>query len=151
MTKGQTRRGKKNNFILPVALLVGLFLIGQAYWLSSNRHMFAPFAISRISCDTCAKVGLVRDAADSRITRMCPACFGVGYHTVRRFDEQDVICVPCGGMGRLEEDGAWRTCQRCSGRGLHRRDEWKTLIEVEAASAPANDEHSESRTLNPEP
>jgi hypothetical protein len=34
---------------------------------------------------------------------MCPACYGVGYHTIRRFSEADVLCPACLGLGRLED------------------------------------------------
>ncbi|HMP89653.1 MAG TPA: hypothetical protein PJ991_05605 [Kiritimatiellia bacterium] len=131
MTKGQISRGRKNNYVMPVAMLVLLFLIGQIFWLNSNRHMFAPFATTRIQCDTCARVGVVRDRSDGRKMTMCPACFGVGYHTVRSFDERDVLCAPCGGMGRLEEESEWRTCRRCQGRGIHRSDDWQIMVDVD--------------------
>ncbi len=132
ITKGQVRRGSRNNYLMPVAALSMLFLVGQAYWLSDNRHMFTPFAINRVDCLTCVKVGVIRDPHDSRVTRICPACFGVGYRTVRQFDTNDVLCVPCIGMGRVqEEDGQWRTCRRCDGRGLHRADEWKTITGID--------------------
>lgn len=140
MTKGGTGRGKKNNFILPVAMLGMLILVGQAYWLTDNRQLFAPFAISRIPCDYCAKMGVVRDGDDVRITRMCQACFGVGYKTIRGFDELDVVCAACGGLGRLKEQEEWRTCQRCDGRGIHRADDWERVVQSEPA--PASDELS---------
>ena len=143
MTKGQVRRGRKNNYVLPVALLVLLFLVGQMFWLNSNRHMFAPFATSRIECDHCARVGVIRDPTDSRKMSMCQACFGVGYKVVRTFDESEVLCAPCGGIGRLKENKQWRTCQRCDGRGLHRADDWKMLIDVERSTGQYNPELEE--------
>jgi hypothetical protein len=135
MTKGSTRgqRGR-NRYIAPVAALVMFILIGQVFWLSSNRDMFSPFSISRIPCATCAKFGMVRDEVDSSIMKMCPVCFGIGYNTVRRFDELDGICAACGGMGRVDEDGAWRTCNRCDGRGVHRLEVWQKIVPVESAS-----------------
>lgn len=137
ITKGQTRHNRRNSYVAPVAMLVMLFLIGQAMWLSDNQHMFAPFALQRISCDHCNKIGTVRDADDSRINRMCAVCFGLGYHMIRRFDEQDVLCIPCAGMGRIEEDKVWRNCLRCDGRGVYRIEAWKEVIEVVPAPPPA--------------
>lgn len=139
--KRMTRSGKRNErdrnpYMAPVALLVMLVLVGQAFWLSDNRTLFSPFAISRIPCDRCQKRGTYRDYDDNRIMKMCPACFGVGYHAVRKFDAMDVLCAPCGGMGRLQEADAWRTCQRCAGRGIHRADDWKQIVPIEPA--PAN-------------
>jgi hypothetical protein len=133
LTKGQPRSGKRNQFVAPVALMVTLFLVGQAYWLSKNSYIFTPFSITKIDCDNCFKVGVVRDEENSRIMKMCPACFGVGSHTIRRFDEQDVLCVACGGIGRLESHGEWRFCNRCNGRGMHRMNDWKKIVEVEEA------------------
>jgi len=131
MTKGQVRRGRKNSYVIPVAFLVILFLIGQIFWLDSNRHMFMPFSIAKLDCDYCTKLGIVRDPNDSRIMAMCQVCFGVGYKMIRKFDELDVVCAACGGMGRIDEDGRWRTCQRCDGRGIHRADDWKRIVEVD--------------------
>lgn len=133
LTKGQSRKGRGNNFMLPVASLALLFLAGQAYWLSHNTHMFAPFAMTRIDCDTCGKTGVVRDPDNAQIMKMCPVCFGVGYHNIRRFDEEDAVCAACGGMGRTDIGGAWRTCERCEGRGLYRLNEWRQIVEIEKA------------------
>lgn len=134
MTKGGTGGRERNRYIAPVAFLVMLILLGQVFWLSENRERFSPFSISRISCAKCGKYGKVRDAADASIAKMCPVCFGVGYHTVRRFDEKDGVCAPCGGMGRVDEGGVWRTCRRCDGRGVHRIDDWMDVVPVEPAA-----------------
>jgi len=129
MTKGSTHSsGRQNNYVMPVAALVVLFLVGQGFWLSRNTHLFSPFSIKRIDCDQCSKVGVVRDENDSRIMKMCPSCFGVGYKSVRQFDDLDIICAACGGLGRLDDHGVWRTCERCEGRGVHRNSEWKTIV-----------------------
>ncbi len=132
MTKGSTRSGGRNRYVAPVALLVLLILVGQAFWLSGNRELFAPFTTTRIPCDHCAHRGTLRDAHDQRVMRMCPVCFGVGSKTLRRFDDQDVVCAACGGMGRIEEEEIWRTCRRCDGRGLHRADDWEKTVPVES-------------------
>lgn len=131
MTKGSTRGSGRNRFVAPVAFLVLLILIGQAFWLTENRALFSPFAIDRIPCDKCARRGTVRDAADSRIVTMCPVCFGIGSHMIRWFDDLDVVCAPCGGMGRVDEEGVWRTCRRCDGRGLHRANDWQKIVPVD--------------------
>ena len=153
MTKGQTYRGgRRNNFVMPVAMLVMLLLVGQAFWLSRNSHMFAPFAVSRIDCETCAKLGTIRDPDNARIRQMCPACFGVGFKNIRRFDDQDVICLACGGMGRLEENGQWRNCLRCGGRGLHRAGDWKEIVELlEAPEYIPETTNGAPETFNIEP
>jgi len=131
MTKGTTRRGgRSNNFVLPVGILVGLLLLGQAFWLSRNNHLFVPFEITRINCVECTRLGTIRDPENPEIRTMCPTCFGVGYHTVRRFDDEDVLCAACGGAGRVEEDDVWRTCRRCDGRGLHRANDWKEIVDI---------------------
>lgn len=139
LTKGQVRHGNRNNYIMPVAALAILFLVGQVYWLSSNKHMFAPFAIARIDCDHCAKVGVVRDPDNPSLMSMCPVCFGVGYHSVRRFDDNDAICAACGGMGRTDIGGNWRTCERCQGRGVFRLNDWQTVVETEDGTRNTED------------
>lgn len=145
MTKGSTRAsGRRNNFIMPVVTLALLFLIGQGFWLSRNTHLFTPFSVKRIECDHCARVGVVRDEHDSRIMKMCPVCFGVGYHSVRRFDDQDAICAACGGMGRLESSGIWRNCERCGSRGVYRLDEWETIVNVEVVEVETNNSIQQS-------
>lgn len=150
LTKGQTRHHKRNSYVAPVALLVMLFLIGQSIWLSDNKHLFSPFSLQRVPCDHCAKVGTVRDPDDSRINRMCPACFGLGHHMVRRFDEQDVLCIPCGGMGRVNEEKDWRTCRRCDGRGVYRTEAfWRETIDV--VPAPPVDPNAPPNTNIPPP
>lgn len=132
ITKGQTsRRSRQNNFVVPVAFLVLLLLVGQAFWLSNNSYLFAPFEVSRVDCEICNKLGTIRDPDNARIRKMCPACFGIGYKSIRRFDDQDVVCAACGGLGRLEENGTWRTCLRCDARGLHRAGDWKEIVELE--------------------
>ena len=131
LTKGQPRQRRKNVFIAPVGILVVLFLVGQAYWLSQNGYLFAPFALSKVDCDYCQKLGVVRDEQNPRIMKMCPVCFGVGHHQIRRFDKEDVLCSACGGMGRFDEQGVWRSCKRCDGRGLHRINDWKEIVDLE--------------------
>jgi RecJ-like exonuclease len=143
MTKGSTGHERRNRFVMPVALLVFLLLVGQVFWLNDNRDLFAPFSIQKIPCEKCAHRGTVRNTENQRIVEMCPACFGLGYHMVRYFDDNDVVCAACGGMGRLDKDGTWRTCNRCDGRGLHRADEWQQEMNLEKFNNPENP--------NPEP
>lgn len=124
-THGQRRRREKRNAIAPVGLLVMLVLIAQAFWLKDNQHLFRPFAIQRIQCDTCQRTGLVADEQSTNRLAMCPQCFGVGYHPVRRMDDLDRLCPACVGMGRVQDGRTdiWRTCERCYGRGLIRETE----------------------------
>jgi hypothetical protein len=138
LTKGSVQHGRKNNYVMPVAMLTLLFLVGQVYWLSDNRHRFTPYRVARLPCDTCMKLGQVRDAEDGQRLVMCPTCFGVGHKQVRYFDDLDVICAACGGMGRLREgtNQVWRTCERCDGRGLHRDEAWERMVEVETYVVP---------------
>lgn len=131
LTKGQVKQGRSNNFILPVALLVILFLVGQRYWLDDNKYLFLPFSTSRMNCEVCQKTGIVRDRDNSQIKLMCPSCFGVGYHIFRRFDDRDAICPACGGMGRTDIDGDWGLCERCDGRGIFRMIEWEEFAEID--------------------
>ncbi len=124
-TKGQRKRNRQQKVVVPVAMLVVAFLLAQAFWLNRNQHIFRPFAVQRIWCEHCGKTGLVKSEKEDSLLVGCPACFGVGYHAVRRFDEQDVICVVCGGIGRVEDKGGeWRYCRRCNGRGLMRQTTW---------------------------
>lgn len=118
-TTGGQSTGQRSAFILLVAMAGGFVLFLQWRWLEENQHLFAPFSIQRIECDICGKTGQVPKEGSNNVLEMCPACYGVGYHSVRRFGSQDVLCPACMGMGRLEEkDGTWRTCRRCDGRGL---------------------------------
>ncbi len=154
LTKGEThRRGQRNNFIAPVALAVLVMLIGQGFWLTRNSHMFMPFEVSRVDCMECGRLGTVRDPDNQRIRTMCPACYGIGYHSVRRFDEKDALCLACAGIGRLKTDEGWRTCRRCDGRGMHRIGDWKEIVELEEAEleveeATSNFQHSTSNFQN---
>lgn len=131
LTKGQVKKNRSNNFIIPVALLVMLFLVGQRYWLDDNKYLFLPFSTSRMNCEECQKTGIVRDKDNQQIKKMCPSCFGVGYHIFRRFDERDAICPACGGMGRTDIDGEWGLCERCDGRGIFRMNEWREFVEID--------------------
>jgi len=152
ITKSGHRRGKQNHFIIPVAGILLLFLVGQAYWLSKNKQMFRPFSIVKIDCDECRKLGIVRDEKDNRISRMCPGCYGVGYHTIRIFDEDEAICPACAGLGRHNLDGNWRTCERCEGRGVFRLGEWSKVTEAEPASeSPSSENHQPSTSSDQEP
>ena len=112
---------QRSAYILLITLVGGLVLFMQWQWLGQNRYLFAPFAIQRIECDLCGKTGRVPKPDANNQLEMCPACYGVGYHTIRRFDDREVLCAACLGLGRLEDqDGSWRTCRRCDGRGLIR-------------------------------
>jgi DnaJ-class molecular chaperone len=131
-----------------------LFLVGQALWLTQNKYLFAPFSINRVDCLHCQKVGVVRDAQDNSIMKMCPQCFGVGYHMMRVFDEEDIVCAACGGMGRTDISGAWRNCERCEGRGMIRLDDWTKVVDVEPGAVnnvPESTVNSQHSTSNIQP
>lgn len=116
---------RRSMYILAVVAVCGVTLIGQVFWTAQNKHKFAPFAVERIRCDHCRGLGVLSqsDEKGGRQLQMCPACFGLGSRQIRRMDEDDVLCPACGGFGRIEDDnGEWRWCRRCDGRGLVRRE-----------------------------
>ena len=118
--KNKAPRNQQRSSIIALVVMVGGFaLFLQWKWLGQNNHLFAPFSIERIACEKCGKTGRVPREGANNVLEMCPACYGVGYHTLRRFEENEVLCPACLGLGRLEDrDGHWRTCRRCDGRGL---------------------------------
>ena len=131
---------QKSAYVLLIMMVGGFVLFMQWRWLGENRHLFAPFSIQRIECEVCGKTGQVPKPGANNVLEMCPACYGVGYHTIRRFNEADVLCPACLGLGRLEdEDESWRTCRRCDGRGL-----------IEAGEEREEGEEEEHRTSNVE-
>lgn len=112
-------------YILAVVAVCGVTLILQIFWTAQNKHKFAPYAIERVVCDHCRGLGVLskRDKQGVQQLHLCPACYGIGARQIRRMDEDDVLCPACGGFGRVEnEDGSWRWCPRCDGRGLIRRE-----------------------------
>lgn len=127
--KKRKKEPKRNDprrqlYILGIVAACGLALIGQTYWVSKNKVRFAPFAIERVRCDECKGLGLVSrpSADDSKRLVMCEACFGLGSRQIRRIDDEDSLCPACVGFGRVDsgDDGTWRWCRRCGGRGLIR-------------------------------
>jgi hypothetical protein len=123
----QPRKRASNPFLIPIVLLGAAALVGQMFWLQGNQHLFRPFSLDRLKCERCGGVGVVRQAEDDSILVLCPACHGVGSHMVRRLDEEDKLCPACSGIGRIpDEEGPWRTCRRCDGRGLIRDQPWST-------------------------
>lgn len=121
-THGERRKRSKRSAVAPVAMLVVVFVIAQIYWLRDNQHLFRPFAIQRVYCDLCGRTGVVEDPSITNRFVICPQCFGVGHHLVRRMDDADRLCPACIGMGRVQDPSnrTWRTCERCDGRGLIR-------------------------------
>jgi hypothetical protein len=121
------KQQKKNPYLYPVLLLSIGVIIAQMFWLQGNQHLFRPFSIERIKCEHCGSVGVARDPNDGGTLLLCPVCYGVGHHTIRRVDGEDRMCPACSGMGRVEEeDRSWRLCLRCEGRGLTRPTPWST-------------------------
>ncbi len=119
-------------------LMLPLAAIYQSFWLSDNRNLFTPLVLrvqsERIDCPYCGGLGTLRPAPGATNVMMCPICFGVGGHYVRRLPgRREVLCPACGGMGRLwdADMGYARYCRRCGGRGL--------IQVLEAAELPADD------------
>ena len=114
-----------------VVLFIGAlgFVYMQGMWLSRNRSIFAKSYIAvqnrRIPCDYCGELGTVRNPQRHEKMDVCPVCFGVGYHVIRKFDKHDTLCPLCGGAGRVvdESSGYAQTCPRCDGRGVIRNVE----------------------------
>lgn len=116
---------RRSMYILAVVAVCGITLILQIFWTAQNKHRFAPFAIERIICEHCRGLGVRARRNEKGIQQLllCPACYGVGARQIRRIDEDDVLCPACVGFGRVEEEeGSWRWCARCDGRGLIRRE-----------------------------
>jgi hypothetical protein len=122
--RSPTGTSKSVNYAVPVAMFAVVLLIGQMFWVMRNEHLFLPFSIDRIRCEFCGGTGVVKQHREGGTLLLCPLCFGVGSHHIRRIDDKDSLCAACEGMGRLSEDGMWRTCRRCDGRGLVRDAPW---------------------------
>ena len=122
------RKRSSNPYLIPITLVGAAALFGQTFWLQGHQRLFRPFSVDRLTCEHCGGAGVVRDGAPAAALVLCPACYGVGAHWVRRLDESDQLCPACAGAGRLAEPegGAWRTCRRCDGRGLIRSQPWST-------------------------
>jgi hypothetical protein len=115
---------RASQYLMPITVLAVLVLVGQMMWLNKHDYMFKPFSIERIRCDNCGGTGVVRDEKDDSFVILCPVCFGVGGHYVRRVDGEDRLCPACSGLGRLDAGDGPRTCKRCDGRGLMREAPW---------------------------
>lgn len=129
-------------------LMLPLAAMYQSVWLSQNKSLFTPLVLrvqsERIDCPYCGGLGAMRFPERSTNLAMCPICFGVGGHYVRRLPgRHEVLCPACGGMGRLwdPDTGRARYCRRCDGRGL---------IQVLDAAERAADEPSRDPTAGAE-
>lgn len=130
-------------------LVLPLAAFYQSIWLSQNQHLFTPLLLrvtsERIECPYCYGLGVVRESVSSTNYMMCPVCFAVGGHYVRRMPgRHDVLCPACVGMGRLVDPDTKqaRFCRRCGGRGLitvMTNEVW--LAESEQNRPPTTDEH----------
>ena len=51
---------------------------------------------------------------------LCPVCFGTGRHMLRRWNENELLCEACLGMGRVLDamKPVAHPCEECGGRGL---------------------------------
>jgi len=74
----------------------------------------------RVICEHCDGRGVYRPPSAPKAVALCPVCFGLGSHLVRRLDDNDELCPACGGMGRVADASGEMadTCERCGGRGL---------------------------------
>jgi len=122
------RRPKRSRSHFIAAVLIAvlpLAAILQGIWISKNKEKFRPivlrFYIDRFECSNCDGVGTLRDPDHPDKVVLCPVCFGVGGHQVRRFDPtNEVMCPACTGMGWIPDKTGFsaRLCKRCGGRGL---------------------------------
>lgn len=109
--------------LLMILLPVAAFY--QSFWLAEHKHLFAPLLFrvqsERIDCPYCHGLGTRPVSGSTTNFVICPICFGVGGHYVRRLpNKHEVLCPACGGMGRVFDPdlGIARFCRRCGGRGL---------------------------------
>lgn len=125
-----------NRFIGPIIILGILALLLQMYWMQQNwgelarRDDHTPLdqelldemqgrMITRYECEHCMGNGSITDPDQPGEKKMCPICYGVGYHDTRRYTDADRMCITCGGMGRrYDEHGHAEYCPRCNGRGV---------------------------------
>lgn len=110
-------------------LIAIVALVLQSRWVAKNQEKFLGslmvfMHVERIPCEHCDKTGLVQIKSDPPQMDICPVCFGLGGHNVRKYDDRENLCPACAGMGRIfdEETGTARTCRRCDGRGLIRTE-----------------------------
>ena len=125
-------KSKTNIYVIIVLAMMPFAVLLQGIWISGHSEKFdiartvmARIQSERIECPECSGAGIVQDAEDIHSIELCPICYGLGCHHVRRFYDDDVICPVCGGMGRVMDDetGVVGICPRCDGRGLIRLDE----------------------------
>ena len=123
-------------------LLLPIAAFYQSIWLSQNKNLFTPLVLrvqsERIDCPYCGGVGTLRSPPHGTNLVICPICFGVGGHYVRRLPgHHEVLCPACGGMGRIFDPdlGYARYCRRCGGRGLIRVIETDELVREEEDGA----------------
>jgi DnaJ-class molecular chaperone len=132
----EPHRNKRLIVVMVLLLSLPVVIFLQSRWISKNQQvfkkgMFLQLQIKKVECDHCGGTGLVTDAKKPGRVEICPVCFGVGSHAVRKLDPQDALCLLCGGMGRVYDEQAEiaQTCPRCDGRGLIRLQENATGVE----------------------
>lgn len=122
-TKPVFRPSSQLILILVFTVVGIIFVILQRQWVLRNEEQFAPYTllsqVQKVQCDHCGGTGLLKGSNGVQVV-LCPVCFGVGSHLVRKTGTADVLCPACGGMGRLIDarTGEARFCKRCGGRGL---------------------------------
>lgn len=118
----------KSIYLLALFLFGGVIVIWQAHWASQNREIYlrresrvrvGPNASLFQECPVCNTQGriLVHEKE-----RMCPVCFGIGGHFVKRFDTGEAVCAFCSGQGRTfnTRTAEGEACPICDGRGATR-------------------------------
>ncbi len=129
-------RRSSNKYVGPIIFVSLLALVLQMAWMRDNfgqlarrtdRVPFDPDLVDRLSqrlivqyeCEYCLGSGLRSDPDRPGERVLCAICRGVGYHSARRYYEDDRMCLNCGGMGRTyDEAGIADFCSLCDGRGM---------------------------------
>lgn len=121
-------RGRTQVIAAILLALLPVVVVMQVVWMSRNQDALRPlllqFQVDRFTCDHCQGTGVVRDKEHPEQIHLCPICFGVGGHQVRKWGPGEAMCPACAGMGRMidPESGEARFCRRCNGRGLIRAE-----------------------------
>lgn len=116
-------------YIVTLVLGCGLVVIMQGKWVAKHSDIYlakpsdkfqnGPNGSILVQCSHCNFHG--RILVDEREV-MCPICFGVGGHYVKRKDTGELYCMLCDGMGRILDGVGVRSqsCPVCEGRGVKR-------------------------------
>ena len=138
---GQAKKNTSTGMMIgTIFVLAFIGLMMQVKWVGDNKDKFVDERVQRvyaqvaeatvmpIICHYCDGHGLI-NRENKAIESFCPICFGVGKNRVKIFEEREMVCGPCQGMGRYFPEGADEagTCGVCSGRGLTLAEKVKTV------------------------